>query len=185
MKAMIKSAVLAFLGLTLILGVVYPLVVYGLGQLFFYKEANGSLIRSEGRIVGSSLIGQNFKGERYFHPRPSAAEYNAAASSGSNLGPTSQKLISQVKMRAEQFKKENGLLETQEIPASAVTSSGSGLDPHITTVHARLQAGRVGKARGLSEEQVLQMIAEHEVHRVLSEEGFINVLELNLVMDQR
>src|SRR5215813_11948608 len=155
--AEIRGAVMS----TIVLGVVccgiYPLIVFGIGQIAFRDQANGSLIiDKDGTIRGSKLLGQNFTAEKYFHPRPSAAGngYDAVNSSGSNLGPTSQKLNDSIKERIEAYRKENGLKETDSIPADAITASGSGLDPHISRLNAELQAARVAKARGLSVEEI-------------------------------
>jgi K+-transporting ATPase ATPase C chain len=177
---------------TLVLAVVccglYPLVVFGLSQVLFHDKANGSLIvEKDGTVRGSKLLGQGFTAERYFHPRPSAAGngYDAANSSGSNLGPTSQKLNDAIKDRIDAYRKENGLKESDSVPADAVTTSGSGLDPHISLRNAELQTPRVGKARGLSEEKVRQLIEKNTDGRdlgVLGDPG-VNVLTLNLALD--
>jgi potassium-transporting ATPase KdpC subunit len=167
----------------------FPLVIFGAGQLFFPRQADGSLIESKDRqILGSELLGQNFTGAKYFHPRPSAAGangYDAASSGGSNLGPTSQKLIDAVKQRAESYRAENGLAADALIPADAVTASGSGLDPHISPRNAELQALRVARERGVDLAVVKVAIAEATDHRflgILGEPG-VNVLKLNLALD--
>ncbi len=177
---------------TLVLAVVccglYPLVVFGVAQVAFSEKANGSLITdTKGTVVGSKLIGQGFIGEKYFHPRPSAAGngYDAANSSGSNLGPISQKLHGAVKERVEAYRKENGLKDTEAVPADAVTASGSGLDPHISLRNAELQAGRIAKARNLSAEKIGELIRAHTDRAglgFLGEPG-VNVLRLNLALD--
>src|SRR6266478_304784 len=150
---------------TLVLAIVccglYPLVVFGIAQVAFHDKANGSLIIDKGGTVrGSKLLGQGFAGEKYFHPRPSSAGngYDAANSSGSNLGPTSQKLNDAIKDRIEAYRKENTLKETDAIPADAVTASGSGLDPHISLRNAELQIPRVAKARGVKIENILALV---------------------------
>src|SRR5258706_7630773 len=153
----IRGAVLATLVLAVVCCGIYPLGVFGVSQVLFRDKANGSLILDkDGTVRGSKLLGQGFRAEKYFHPRPSAAGngYDAANSGGSNLGPTSQKLNDAIEERIEAYRKENGLQQTDSVPADAVTSSGSGLDPHISLRNAELQIPRVAKARGLSEEKL-------------------------------
>ncbi|HJX24559.1 MAG TPA: K(+)-transporting ATPase subunit C [Chthoniobacterales bacterium] len=184
----IKNSVIATIVFAIILCGIYPLIVYGAGQLFFPNKANGSLIEGKDRtLVGSELLGQMFSGEKYFHPRPSAAGtgYDAANSSGTNLGPTSQKLKDAVKAAVEQYRKENNLTPDVLIPADAVTSSGSGLDPHISVRNAQLQTERVVKARSLDENGVRALIEKFTDGRqlgILGEPG-VNVLKLNLALD--
>jgi len=168
---------------------VYPLVVFGIGQAIFREKANGSLIvDGDGTVRGTKLLGQGFTSENYFHPRPSAAGngYDAANSSGSNLGPTSEKLNGLIKDRVEAYRKENGLKESDAVPGDAVTASGSGLDPHISRRNAELQTPRVAKARGLREETVRTLIKENTALAdlgVLGDPG-VTVLSLNLALDQ-
>jgi len=184
----IRGAVVSTLVLTVVCCGVYPVVVWGIAQVAFRDKANGSLvIEKDGTVRGSKLIGQGFTAEKYFHPRPSAAGngYDAANSSGSNLGPTSQKLNDAIKDRIAAYRKENGLKDTDPVPADAVTASGSGLDPHIGVRNAQLQAGRVANARGLSEQQVRALISrftDKPDWGILGEPG-VNVLELNLALD--
>jgi K+-transporting ATPase ATPase C chain len=184
----IRSAVFAILVLAIVCCGLYPLVVFGISQALFHDKANGSLIFDQDSTVrGSRLIGQSFSAEKYFQPRPSAAGngYDAANSGGSNLGPTSQKLNDAIKDRIAAYRKENGLSETDPVPADAVSASGSGLDPHISPRNAELQAPRVAKARGLSEEKVRELIQRHTDARdlgVLGDPG-VNVLGLNLALD--
>ena len=167
---------------------IYPLVVFGLGQTLFYEKANGSLIlNNDGTVRGSKLLSQGFTDAKYFHPRPSAAGngYDAANSGGSNWGPTSQKLRDAIKDRIDLYRKQNGLAENGEVPADAVTASGSGLDPHISPRNAELQLPRVAKARGLSEQKVRELIRRHTTRRdlgVFGDRG-VNVLTLNMAMD--
>ena len=184
----IRVAVLATLILAVVCCGLYPLVVFGIAQVFFRDLANGSLIvDKDGAVRGSKLLGQGFTAEKYFHSRPSAAGngYDAANSSGSNLGPTSQKLNDAIKERIEAYRKENGLKESEPVPADAVTASGSGLDPHISLRNAELQAVRVAKARNLSAEQVRSLIRRHTDSPQLGAlgEAGVNVLKLNLALD--
>jgi K+-transporting ATPase ATPase C chain len=181
------ALVVTALTLVLLCGI-YPLVVWGVSQAVFPGQANGSLITRDGAIVGSALIGQNFSAEKYFHPRPSAAGngYDAANSSGSNLGPTSQKLFDAIKERVAAYRKENGLADGDPIPADAVTASGSGLDPEISPPNAMLQAGRVARARGWEPARMENLVRSHSRGRalgILGDPG-VNVLGLNLALDQ-
>ena len=184
-----RAAILATLVLAVVCSGVYPVVVYGLGQAFFRDKANGSLIvdPSNGTVRGSKLLAQGFSDPRYFHPRPSAAGngYDAANSSGSNLGPTSQKLKDAIKDRIAAYRTENGLTETDQVPADAVTASGSGLDPHISVQNAELQIARVAKARALDQGKIRDLIRQDTDGRdlgFLGEPG-VNVLKLNLALD--
>lgn len=183
-----RAAVLATVVLAAICCGLYPLVVFGISQVLFHDKANGSLILDkDGAVRGSRLLAQGFTGEKYFHPRPSAAGngYDAANSGGSNLGPTSRKLDAAIKERVDAYRKENGLRENEPVPADAVTTSGSGLDPHISVHNAELQTARVAKARDLTAEKVRELIQRYTNARdlgVLGEPG-VNVLELNLALD--
>ena len=183
-----RAAIVSTLVLAVVCCGLYPVVVWGIAQLAFPGKANGSLIvDKDGTIRGSELLGQGFTGEKYFHPRPSAAGngYDAANSSGSNLGPTSQKLSDQIKDRIAAYRKENNLPDTEPVPADAVTASGSGLDPHISVRNAELQVARVAKTRGLSEDKVRTLIAQNTDAAdlgVLGDPG-VNVLKLNLALD--
>jgi K+-transporting ATPase ATPase C chain len=187
MRRQLVPAVLAFLVFTLLVGVAYPLVITGVAQVAFSEKADGSLVRLNGVVVGSSLLGQAFEGADYFTPRPSAAGdgYDGASSGPSNLGPSNPDLIDAVSQRVTEYRAANGLGSDAEVPVDAVTSSGSGLDPHISPANARLQAPRVAKARGLSVAAVLSLVDEHTDGRslgFLGEPG-VNVLELNLALD--
>ena len=184
----VKVSVLATLALVVILCGVYPLVVWGIAQIVFPGQANGSLVEVRGKIVGSGLLAQNFSGPQYFHPRPSAAGdigYDGTSSGGSNLGPLSQKLIDQVKERVASYRTENNLPAATLVPADAVTASGSGLDPHISWRNAEIQVPRVAQARNLSMDKVKRLIqdaTEGPDLGFLGEAG-VNVLRLNLALD--
>ena len=184
----LRTALLATLALAVVCCGLYPLAVFGIAQLFFPAKANGSLIvDAKGTVLGSRLIGQPFSADKYFHPRPSSAGngYDPTSSSGSNLGPTSQKLRDAVAQNIADYRTQNGLATNAPVPADAVTSSGSGLDPHISLTNAGLQAPRVAKARGLSLDQVSDLIRKHTDPAdlgLLGEPG-VNVLRLNLALD--
>jgi potassium-transporting ATPase KdpC subunit len=174
--------------LTVLTGLVYPAVVTGVAQLIFPKQAHGSLVTVGGKVVGSELLGQNFSRPEYFHPRPSAAGkdgYDATASSGSNYGPTNQKLIERVKASVEQYRQENPG-HTGPIPADAVTASGSGLDPHISPANADIQSARVAHSRGVDEAAVKQLVKQNTEAPWLGFNGEprVNVLRLNLTLDR-
>jgi K+-transporting ATPase ATPase C chain len=184
----IRGAVMATVVLAIACCGLYPLAVLGIGQALFRDRANGSLIvDKDGAVRGSRLLGQNFSGQGYFHPRPSAAGngYDAVNSSGSNLGPTSQKLHDAIKGRIEAYRKENDLKETEFVPADAVTASGSGLDPHISLRNAEIQSKRVARVRQISDERIRQLIQQYTSGRdlgVFGDSG-VNVLTLNLALD--
>jgi potassium-transporting ATPase KdpC subunit len=184
----VKVSALVTVALVILLCGVYPLVVWGIAQIAFPSQANGSLAVRQGQVVGSSLIAQNFTGPQYFHPRPSAAGdtgYDGTSSGGSNLGPLSAKLVNQVKERLAAYRTENHLAPEIPIPADAVTASGSGLDPHISLKNAEVQTKRVATARGLSRAKVAQLIencTDGSGLGFLGEPG-VNVLKLNLALD--
>jgi len=185
--AELRASIAATLLLAILCGGIYPVVVWAVGQVLFSGKANGSLVQINGKVVGSALIAQGFAGPTYFHPRPSAAGrgYDAVHSGGTNLGPTSKKLIEDVKQRVAGYRAENGLPPDTLVPADAVTSSASGLDPHISVRNASLQAARVAKARGIGEQEVLEKVEAHTEGRSLGLLGDprVNVLTLNLSLD--
>lgn len=193
----VRPAIVFIVALTLITGLVYPLAITGVAGLVFPYQAEGSLIEKDGKVVGSALIGQAFASDSYFHGRPSATlgpdpadpsktasvPYNAVNSMGSNLGPTNKALIDRVTAETEKLKQEN---PSAQVPTDLVTTSGSGLDPHISPAAAYFQVPRVAKARNMSEDSVRQLVAEHIEGRILGlfGEPRVNVLELNLALDE-
>jgi potassium-transporting ATPase KdpC subunit len=201
MRRQLFPSIVAILLFTVVLGIGFPLVVLGIGQIAFKDKADGSLVSVKGKNVGSSLIGQAFvdaKGRpirKYFQSRPSAAlgaegkttaGYDPTLSSGSNLGPTNPALIKEVAQRAKDYRRLNGLAPSVKVPVDAVTTSGSGLDPDISVANARLQAARVARARGLSDARVLDLVDQHTDGRPLGflGEKTVNVLDLNLALDR-
>jgi K+-transporting ATPase ATPase C chain len=187
MRRQLLPALLTLVTFTLLTGLAYPLAITGVTQVAFPNRADGSLVKRDGMNVGSRLIGQAFTGPRYFHSRPSAAGdgYDAMSSSASNLGPTNDVLISEVRKRAEAYRRQNGA--EGDVPADAVTASGSGLDPDISRANAHAQARRVARVRRLPLADVLELVDDHSDGRslgFLGEPG-VNVLELNLALDKR
>ena len=192
----LRPAVVMVIAFTVLTGLVYPLAMTGIAQVIFPWQANGSLVERDGKVVGSTLIGQVFAGDKYFHGRPSAttdtdpndatktvpAPYNAQNSGGSNLGPTSKSLIDRIKEDADKLKAEN----TKAIPVDLVTASASGLDPDITPAAAAFQIPRVAKARNMAESTLADLVAEHTQGRTLGVLGEprVNVLNLNLALDR-
>jgi potassium-transporting ATPase KdpC subunit len=183
------TALLATAVLTIITGIIYPFAVWGIAQAIFPRQADGSLVEAGNKVVGSSLIGQNFSSSKYFQPRPSAAGdkgYAADNSGGSNLAPTNKALIDAVKLRLKNVVESNPGTDAHQVPIDLVTTSASGLDPEISPAAAELQIARVAHARGLSEDQVRQLIAENTRPRsagIFGEPG-VNVLMLNLALDR-
>lgn len=196
MNVMLRSWLPEFrplVGVTVVLfvltAVAYPLVVTGIAQIVFNREANGGILEVDGEAAGSSLIGQQFTSPYYFHGRPSAAGegYDASASGGSNLGPTSAELLTSIEERVRAFRAENGLATDAEVPADAVTASGSGLDPHVSPATVRLQVARVAAARGADEQAVRELVEEFVEDPFLGiiGEPRVNVLKLNIELDKR
>ena len=186
MKKNLITAILMTIATTILLGIIYPLVVTGLAQLIFPKQANGQLIEKGGKTIGSSILGQSFSSPAYFHPRPSFAGngYDATNSNGSQLGPTNQKLIDRVKADVSSLHTEN---PNVPVPIDLVTGSASGLDPHITPAAAEFQLPTVAKERGTTVDQLRTLLAKHTEDRQFGflGEPRVNVLELNLELDER
>jgi len=189
MRRQLFPALMMTIALTVLTGLAYPLVVTGVAQGLFKTRANGSLVKADGTVVGSSLIGQNFAAAKYFHPRPSAAGadgYDGLSSSASNLGPSNPDLLKSVHDRVLAYRKANGLAANTTVPVDAVTASASGLDPDISIANADLQAPRVARARSLPPATVLAAVARHTENRQWGflGERVVNVLELNLDLDR-
>ena len=175
------TAVKCVLVLTVVLGIGYPLLVLGVGQLGLQRQAAGSLITADGRVVASRLIGQDFAGDEWFQPRPSAGDYDGLASGGSNAGPNDAELVAAVEHRRAEIAGRDGV-RPAEVPPDAVTASGSGLDPFISPAYARVQVDRVARVRGLPSERVRALVEQHLTPRTLGFLGQprVNVVELNL-----
>jgi len=184
MKKNLITAVLMTIATTILLGILYPLVVTGIAQVSFPRKANGQLIEANGKVIGSRIIAQAFTAPGYFHPRPSAVAYDPTNSNGSQLGPTNQKLVDRVKADVAAAQAEN---PGTPVPIDLVTTSASGLDPEISPAATAFQVPRVAKARGITEEQLRQLVAKHTENRQLGflGEPRLNVLELNLDLDKQ
>lgn len=185
--AEIRTSIVALVSLVILTGAIYPLMVWAVGQTLFQHQANGSIITKNEKPVGSVMIAQKFNDPGYFFPRPSSAGtgYDASNSSGSNLGPTSRKLMDLVSDRADSYRRENGLDPESAIPIDAVTASGSGLDPDISLDNAMIQAKRVARSRSVDEEKVVGLVKKLSIGRDmwLFGQQRVNVLEINLTMD--
>jgi K+-transporting ATPase ATPase C chain len=180
----IKNAILILLVFTILLGIIYPLLITGISQVAFPYQANGNLIKENGKILGSELIGQDFSSPSYFHSRPSVINYNSSTSSGSNLGPTNQKLADEVKKRIEHVQTENSLPSSTKIPADLVLASGSGLDGYISVDSAMIQVPRIAKARRISESEIVNLIETYQENTFFGfGEEVVNVLKLNIALD--
>lgn len=186
MRTHFLPAIKVWLVLTLATGVIYPLAVTGIAQLVFPSRADGSLVKVNGQIVGSELIGQNFSDPKYFWSRPSAIDYNPLPSSGSNLGPTSRQLVEQVQQRERALRLLYGLPADAELPSDLLLASGSGLDPHISPEAAQLQIARVARVRDLPEDQIAALVEQYtELPQFgLLGEPRVNVLLLNIALDR-
>jgi K+-transporting ATPase ATPase C chain len=185
----LRTGIIAFVLFSVLLGLAYPYAITGVAQAVFHRQANGSFVSVNGQDVGSSLVGQNFSAPAYFHPRPSAAGadgYAAEASSGSNLGPSSQALADRVAADVDRVRQENNLGAEAKVPVDAVTASGSGLDPHISPAYAELQIARVAQARGVSDDQVRKLVHDNTDGSTLGVLGEprVNVLRLNIALDE-
>lgn len=184
MKRNLITAILMTIATTILLGLIYPLVVTGIAQVLFPKQANGDLIEAHGKVIGSRLIAQAFTGPEYFHPRPSAVAYDPTNSNGSQLGPTNRKLIERVEGEVAADRAENPGVP---VPIDLVTTSASGFDPDITPAAAQFQLTRVAKERGATVQQLRSLVTRHTNDRQFGilGEARVNVLELNLELDQR
>jgi K+-transporting ATPase ATPase C chain len=184
MKKNLITAILMTIATTVLLGIIYPLAVTGIAQVLFPKKANGQLIEANGKVIGSRIIAQAFTAPGYFHPRPSAVNYDPTGSNGSQLGPTNQKLIDRVKGDAAALRAEN---PGTPVPVDLVTASASGLDPEITPAAAAFQVSRVARTRGINEDQLRELVSKHTEDRQWGflGEARVNVLELNLELDKQ
>jgi potassium-transporting ATPase KdpC subunit len=182
----LKISFIMLVVMTVVFGVIYPLAMTGIAKLMFPEKSGGSLVKINGSITGSELIGQNFTGQRYFHGRPSANNYDGTNSGGSNFGPTNKKLYASAAKIAAEIRKENNLPAEFKIPADIVLASGSGLDPHISYEGAMLQVGRIASVRKKKEDDIIVLVKKNSETRYFGNfgESFVNVLKLNLALDK-
>lgn len=186
MKKEILTSIKVFIGFSILLGLIYPLGITWVSQLTMPNKANGSLIKKDGKVIGSKLIGQKFDKPGYFHSRPSAVDYNATGSGGSNLGPTSQKLITRASEEIKTVQNMNNLKNTTKVPADAVLTSASGLDPHISPKNADLQIPRIAKTRKLPDKIIRELVRKNTNPNFIGiwgQDG-VNVLKLNIELDK-
>jgi K+-transporting ATPase ATPase C chain len=181
----LATSLRVFIAYAVLLGLIYPLFIMGIGHVIFPHQASGSLLMRNDRVIGSTLIAQEFTSPKYFHSRFSAVNYNAVASGGSDLAPSNKKLIDLTKEHIQQIRLENGLSPSLQLPADIALNSASGLDPHISYANAMLQLHRVAKYRGLSEDKVKKLVRANTTHDFVGLWGQrgVNVLELNLALD--
>jgi K+-transporting ATPase ATPase C chain len=181
----LKISVLFFLIMSFLFGIVYPLSMTGTARLLFPHKSGGSLIIFKNEIIGSGLIGQNFTSARYFHGRPSASDYDATNSGGSNYGPTTGKFVDLVEKRVDQVRRQNGLMPDTKVPPDLVLASGSGLDPHISLESARIQVDRIARERGINISAIMEVLNKTAEKRYFGLFGdvYVNVLKLNLALD--
>jgi len=180
----IKNSLIMIAFFTVLLGLIYPLTIMGISQLAFPDQANGNLIKVNGTVVGSILIGQEFTSPQYFHGRPSANDYNSSSSSGSNLGPTNQKLVDNVKQNMEDIRTENFLQTNDSIPADLVETSASGLEGYIYVNSAMIQVHRIAAERNISESEVIKIIEDNKEIQFGTRSPIVNVLKLNIALDK-
>jgi K+-transporting ATPase ATPase C chain len=179
----IKNAIIIFAVFTIIFGIIYPLVITGIAQVAFPSQANGELIKENGMIIGSQLIGQNFSSPQYFQGRPSYVDYNASTSGGTNLGPDSQAEIGNVSANMQQIIQENYLPANATVPSDLVEASSSGLDSDIYASSAMIQIPRIAQARNISQSEVREIVVENEEYQLLGN-PIVNVLKLNIALDK-
>jgi potassium-transporting ATPase KdpC subunit len=180
------TALRVFIGFSILVGLVYPLFITAIAQIIMPYQANGSLIKMDEKVIGSSLIGQKFTDPKYFYSRPSAIDYNAAGSGADNLGPSSKKLMALVENRVKKVRTENNLKQNEQIPADMVLTSASGLDPHISVENALIQANRIAKVRNISRDKIINLITQNtdpDFIGIWGKSG-VNVLKLNLALNK-
>lgn len=179
-----KISILMLITFTILTGIIYPILITGIGQVFFLEKINGSLVIKNGTVLGSSLIGQKFENRKFFQSRPSSADYDASGSGGSNLGPTNKKLADRVKIRADQIRHDFNLSDKAAVPSDFIFASGSGLDPHISIDSALLQVDRIASARNIDKKYVADIIGLNSERQLPFYGGrFVNVLKLNTALN--